>query len=362
MRGLLCLLSALALVGIVAAGGCGSEEPCGKPWDPCPVVNPDGTSNGVCWGKCVFPDGPGFFSPPLLLWMGPEESEPSCTDLMADDPDTGEPQSFVPVTFTKLRSSRPSEEFCGECNCRVTSCGLPRTVAANSLWSCAQIPEATNTPFNPPHNWNGRCTSPGTVPSSRVGSIWIGPMLESFCEPIVRHGPPSQEGPAQVAVACLGTVVDRLCPNRFDACMLNQQEAHVPPGWRYCVVAQVEGDQGCHPPAPPGERPMFSEKFLFYKRDPSDPQNCEPCGCVTTTPGRCAARVSAYADSACSDSALIGTAEVALGEGNACVPLDPGPALGSLSAEWVVKEDPHCTPVGGKPKPTVVCCLPEPEE
>ncbi|WP_437650084.1 hypothetical protein [Sorangium sp. So ce362] len=83
---------------------------------------------------------------------------------------------------------------------------------------------------------------------------------------------------------------------------------------------------------------------------------------MTTTPGRCEVRVSAYADRACSDSALIGTAEVAGGEGDACLHVEPGPALGSLSAEWEVSELPDCTPFGGAPHPITVCCLPEPEE
>ncbi|XXX73172.1 hypothetical protein WMF30_36540 [Sorangium sp. So ce134] len=358
-------MSALALAGLggaLGAAGCGDDE-CGgpEPWDRCPVVNPDGTSNGYCAGKCV-PLAAGDFSKPLLLWMGPEESEPSCEDLVANDPDTGEPESFAPVTSRRLRLLRPGEEVCGDCVCGFPHCELPQTVAANSLSSCEQTPEATNTPFNPPAEWGGGCVSPGTVPSSQVGSIWIGPVTQSLCTPSVDDVPPVPEGSPHVAVACSGRVdTGGLCPDYLDDCMVNQQEAHVPPEWRYCVVAQFTGLQDCEPPAAPGEPPVFSERFLMYKRDLSDPQNCEPCVCVTTTPGQCEARVSAYADRHCSDSALIGRAEVVLGEGDACLQFEPGPALGSFRAEWEVAKYPGCTPIGGEPHPTVVCCLPEPE-
>ncbi|WP_437950170.1 hypothetical protein WME98_04650 [Sorangium sp. So ce296] len=366
-RWLLRSLGALALAGLagtLGAGGCGDDDwpSCGQLWNPCPVVNPDGTSNGVCWGKCVPRVGLPSFSDPLLFWIGPEESEPSCEDLVADDPRTGEPQSFVPYTYARLRSVEPGQKVCGNCVCDRGACGLPRTVAANSSSSCQQTPEATNTPFNPPRNWDGRCTSPGTVPSSQVGSIWIGPISESSCEPRVQDAPPVPEGPSQVAVACLGGVIDNYCPNFVDSCMLNQQEAHVSPEWRYCTVAEEPGVRNCEAPAAPGDPPQFSDRLLFYERDFSDPRNCAPCGCVTTTPGRCDARVSAYADRACSDSALLGTAEVAGGEGDACLYVERGPALGSLSAEWEVSELPGCTPFGGEPHPRTVCCLPEPEE
>ncbi|WP_437902856.1 hypothetical protein WME95_30405 [Sorangium sp. So ce327] len=359
------LLSALALAGLAGAQGAAGcvvqEDLCGHPWDPCPVVNPDGTSNGVCWGKCV-PHVPSDFAHPMLLWMGPEESEPSCEDLVADNPFTGEPEPIAPSTFVTLRSIQPGETVCGECSCGEGDCSLPQMVAANSLSSCEQIPEATNTPFNPPPSWGGGCISPGTVPSSQVGSIWIGPVIESYCKPRVREVPPIPEGPSQVVVVCAGGVAPAFCPGPGDPCMLNQQEAHLPPGWRYCVVAQDQGVLDCHPPASPGKPPLFSERFLFYQRDLSDSKNCEPCGCASDGLNRCEARVSAYADGACSDSALIGTAEVARGAEDTCLHVEPGPALGSLSAEWVAREDPQCTPFGGQPRPRTVCCLPEPEE
>ncbi|WP_437619011.1 hypothetical protein [Sorangium sp. So ce1151] len=253
-------------------------------------------------------------------------------------------------------------KVCADCACDFARCSLPQTVAANSRSSCEQIPEAMNTPFNPHPGWGGSCLSPGTVPSSQVGSIWIGSVTRGGCKPRVHDALPVPEGPSQVGLACHGSVVDNQCPSRFTSCMLNQQETHVPPGWRYCVVAQTAGIQDCHPPAPPGEPPLFSERFLFYRGDLSDVRNCEPCACVTTKPGRCEARVSAYADSACSDSALIGTEEMVLDGEDACLQFDPGPTLGSLSAEWELREYPSCTAVGGGPHPAVVCCLPEAEE
>ncbi|AUX45282.1 hypothetical protein SOCE26_067630 [Sorangium cellulosum] len=359
-RWILRSLSALALAGLggmVTAGACiTDEEPCGKPWNLCPVVNEDGTSNGVCSGKCVMQEL-AFFSEPLLLWMGSEESEPSCEDLVFVNPETGDTESIAPTTSFLLQSAPAGEAVCPECACIGPDCVLPRMVAANSLSACEQTTAATSTPFNPPPDWRGACVSPGTVPSERVRSIWTGPATEAPCTATTFDLPPP-ETPSQIAVACRGIVAENQCPELTDLCLVHQQEANLPPGWRYCIVGSG-GDQSCYPPAPPGDSPTFSDKITLISRD-ANGADCEPCICLPGTPSRCQARVNAYADRACSEDALIGTAETSVGQGDGCLQFDAGPALGSIRAEWEVNEPGSCIPAGGEPKPTTVCCLPEP--
>ncbi len=143
-------------------------------------------------------------------------------------------------------------------------------------------------------------------------------------------------------------------------CLLDQEEANLAPGWRYCIVSQDDGDRSCHQPMPPGEPPSYSEKFTFYRRDEAGPR-CDPCICLPSVPAVCEAKVSAYSDRECSDGALIGTEEMAIGTGESCLHLRPGPALGSISAEWTLRELGVCRPKGGGPRPITVCCLPESE-
>ncbi|WP_438004064.1 hypothetical protein WME89_35220 [Sorangium sp. So ce321] len=353
-------LSALSLAGmsgVLAAGACKTgEQTCGEPWSLCPVVNDDGTSNGVCSGKCVIQEL-AFFTEPLLLWMGPEESEPSCEELVWLNPDTGDTEQIAPTTSFLLQSMPPGEELCPECACTGPDCVLPRMVEANSLSSCERTTTATYTPFDPPADWRGACVSPGTVPSEQVRSIWTGSATEAPCTPTTVDRPPP-EGPLRLAVACRGIVAESRCPGFTELCMVHQQEAHVPPGWRYCIAGNG-GDQSCYPPAEPGGAPTFSDKLTFYRRD-ADRADCQPCACLPSTPSRCEARVSAYADRACSESALIGADEVVAGEGDGCLQFDAGPSLGSMRAEWVVNEPGSCIPVGGGPRPITVCCLPDP--
>lgn len=345
-----------SLGGVLSAGACKTgDEACGEPWNLCPVVNDDGTSNGVCAGKCVIQEL-AFFTEPLLLWTGPEESEPSCEELVWINPETGRTESIAPTTSFLLQSISPGDGACPECACRGPECVLPRTAAATSLSSCERTPPATYTPFDPPANWRGACISPGTVPSEQVRSLWTGPVTEAPCTPTTLDRP-RPEGPLQMAVACRGIVAESRCPEFTDLCMVRQQEANLPPGWRYCIAGNG-GDQSCYPPAERGEAPRFSDKLTFYSRD-MDSTDCQPCACLPSSTSRCEARVSAYTDRSCGDSALIGAEEVA-GEGDGCLQFDAGPALGSIRAEWVVNEPGSCIPVGGGPRPITVCCLPEP--
>ncbi|WP_437670314.1 hypothetical protein [Sorangium sp. So ce131] len=360
---LLRVLSALSLAGLggaMGAGGCGgTERPCGwSSGDLCTITNEDGTSNGVCAGKCVAQPKSSFYGP-LLLWIGdPDEPEPACEDLVGLDLQRGDMQKIAPTRSFRLRSMLPGDDPCPQCICSVPSCYMPEIVAAHSDASCENTPAATLRPFNPPRVWQGECTSPGIVPPEQFSAIWIAPARDGSCTPSMQDGPSPPKGPAKIAVACSGAVIGNWCPLPAELCMVNQQEANVPPGWRYCMVGD-EGSHECHPPAGPGERPTFSDKLIFYEQDIE--RSCEPCVCVPTGPPReCVARVSAYSDRVCSEGALLGATRVTAGETDRCLHPENGAALGSIRADWEVNEFGLCLPAGGEPRPTTVCCLPEP--
>ncbi|WP_437303261.1 hypothetical protein [Sorangium sp. So ce388] len=354
-------LSLGGLGGALVAGGCGSAEPpCGEPWNPCLITNEDGTSNGVCGGQCVIQPMDSFYKP-MLLWIGdPDDPEPACEDLTGVNLQSHDTEEIAPTRSFRFRSLLPGDEPCPTCKCSVPYCSMPEIVAAHSDASCENTPAATLRPFNPPRNWQGECTSPGTVPAEEFSAIWIAPGPDGWCTPSTVGEPSPPKSPAKIAVACSGVVTSNRCPEIGDVCMVNQQETNVPPGWRYCMVARYDGISECYPPAGPGERLRFSDKLTFYDRDLE--RSCAPCVCVPSrTPRECVARVSAYSDRACSEGALLGTTTVTAGGAYDCLrPEEDGAALGSIRAEWDVNELGQCDPAGGEPRPTTVCCLPEP--
>ncbi|WP_437924106.1 hypothetical protein WMF37_34390 [Sorangium sp. So ce291] len=355
-------LSLGGMGGALVAGGCGSAEPpCGEAWNPCLITNEDGTSNGVCAGKCVIQPMDSFYNP-MLLWIGdPDDPEPACEDLTGFDLQSRDTEEIAPRRSFRFRSLLPGDEPCPTCSCSVPSCSMPEIVAAHSHASCENTPAATLRPFNPPRVWNGECTSPGTVPADEFSAIWIAPGPDGWCTPSTVGEPSPPKSPAKIAVACSGLVMTTWCPEIGEVCMVNQQETNVPPGWRYCMIARYDGISECYPPAGSGERPRFSDKLTFYDRNLE--RSCEPCVCLPSIePRECVARVSAYSDRACSEDALLGTTTVTAGEVDRCLrPEEEGAALGSIRAELEINQVGFCEPVGGEPRPTTVCCLPEPD-
>ncbi|WP_437619012.1 hypothetical protein [Sorangium sp. So ce1151] len=348
--------------GMAAAGGCGAGEYDCAEEVTCEIVNANGTSNGHCWGQCVYPPG-GKFGEPMLVWTGPKTLAPSCEDLTWVVPGTDEiirPSSGTPKLLG--RALPRVELHCPTCACTVPSCALPSDVTAVSLAMCGDGPAETRTPFAAPPGWDGACVSPGWGPPEQLGSLLIGSIIERPCEPVVEESPVPRDAVAgEVAIACPSRVSTTLCAQMGQTCLVYQQQNSLPEAWRQCV--SIEGlDTACEAPAAAGDPwPRFSEKLAVFSKGVEDTRACTPCTCKPPATSRCEAFMSAYMDSACSDW-LVG---ISVTTQEVCVDPGPAPMIGSLSATWIVNEPGRCTPEGGVPdgarepeEPVTICCLP----
>ncbi|XXY52077.1 hypothetical protein WME91_13125 [Sorangium sp. So ce269] len=351
---------------MAAASGCGGAGAydCAEAV-ACEIWNDDGTSNGHCWGQCVHAP-PQSFGDPVLVWTGPEALAPaSCAELVRIVPGTGERIPLGGATRTLFARAVPEPTHgCPGCACTAPACALPQTVTARSIEACGDGSAGTQTSFLPPAGWDGSCVSPGTVAAEQLGSLWIGPAIWEPCTPIVADEPPQplSGGVGEVAVGCSGVVEGALCPGEGELCMLEQQSAHLPDGWRHCTVGN--GDLGCQQPEGGADpRTIFSDKLgVFYVNLETTP-GCSPCTCEAPATSRCEALVFAWEDGACSDM-LVGI-DVNEREGT-CVDPVSGSTLSSVSATWLSNEPGTCKPTGGDPihdevvgEAKTICCLPK---
>jgi hypothetical protein len=364
VRSILTGSSLLVTGGVAVAAGCGSERDCAEDV-LCEVVNEDGTSNGHCWGQCV--RAPlGSFGAPVLVWTGPETLAPSsCDELARVVPETGERIPLVGASPEFVGRALPiAAHDCPACECMAPACALPSAVTTSALGMCGTLSGDTMTPFPPPPGWDGSCVSPGFLAPEQFTSITIG--SAQMCMPFAAGEPsrPLAAGTGNVAIACSGEVELKLCPDPSELCMLYQQQAHLPDGWRHCIVAEDDGTQECPQPGETADpRRVFSEKLsVFYDELVTTPA-CTPCACDAPATSRCEALVYAYEDRACSDLFFFVNATTSGGE--TCAVPTPSTSLGSLSATWLANEPGRCTPRGGEPfpkvthgQPKLLCCLP----
>ncbi|WP_438004065.1 hypothetical protein WME89_35225 [Sorangium sp. So ce321] len=359
-------VSLLGAGGVAAAGGggCRGEDDCVEDV-LCEVVNEDGTSNRHCWGQCVRAPM-GAFGEPVLVWTGPETLAPSsCDDLVRVIPETGESLPLVGASPVFVGRALPiADHDCPACDCMAPGCALPSGVTARSRAMCGELSGDTMTPFPSPPGWDGSCVSPGFLAPEQFGSLTIAPV--QMCVPFAASEPsrPLAAGTGNIAIACSGHVELKLCPDPSDLCMLYQQQAHLPDGWRHCVVADDDGTMECpHPGETEDPRRVFSEKLSVFYDDLVAAPACTPCGCDAPTTNGCEALLYAYEDRACSD--ILFFIDVHAIDEEACVVPEPSSSLGSLSATWLANDPERCTPRGGEPftevkhgQPKILCCLP----
>ncbi|WP_437670316.1 hypothetical protein [Sorangium sp. So ce131] len=351
---------------MTAGSGCGGagEYDCAEEVK-CEIRNDDGTSNGHCWGQCVHAphDSFGF---PMLVWTGPEVLAPSsCADLVRVVPGTGERIPFGGATVTFFARTVPEPTHsCPTCACTAPACALPRTVTAMSMEACREDSVGTQTSLLLPAGWDGSCLSPGTVPSEQLGWLSIDPAIWEPCVPIVADEPPRplSADTGDIAIGCSGPLALGLCPGGAELCMLDQQPAHLPDGWRHCIVG--EGELDCQQPEGVADpRKIFSDRLgVFYEGLVTAPV-CTPCTCMAPETSRCEALLYTWKDAACSDMLVgIGVNE----REGVCVDPVSGSTLASVSATWLSNEPGTCTPTPGEPtnvpvdgKAKTVCCLPK---
>jgi hypothetical protein len=185
--------------------------------------------------------------------------------------------------------------------------------------------------------------------------------LESLPRP---RRSPRRPGGGQIAVVCEGAVSKDACPADDEVCMVGAER--LAPGFRHCIVSEMEGDYAECPSSDGAARRTFSERFTFWLVR-HDGRACTPCACTQTAPSTCEAIVSTFEDEACEElvaSAAIGAAAASPAD-RVCHDAQPQTALGSMRAAWRVNAPGSCVPSGGELVGELVlerrtlCCLPE---
>ncbi|XXY45572.1 hypothetical protein WME91_36775 [Sorangium sp. So ce269] len=359
------VLAALASVSgaaVAVASGCGAID--GYDCDEyleCDVINEDGTSNGGCEGTCV-PAGPYGFQPGVYLvgvQTGLEDLK--CVDalLWTQELDLQEREKMSPPPHGAFYIAPGSHPGCEPCACTAPACVFPAGLTVSSGWMCDDSPGVTLTPFDAPAGWDGACVAPGAIGAEAFGSFRIAPATARACEvvasPVPRDGDARAGG--QAVTTCHAERGDH-CPNSAHTCVIGAAELR--PGWRRCLLSEDDEDVAC-PPSAETAGLRFSEKLTFWA-EVEDSRACAPCSCTETAPSACEALVSTFEDGACRDP----VAAAVVAENGVCHDAEPGSALGSLRAAWLVHAPGSCAPSGGElvgelslNKKVTACCLPE---
>ncbi|WP_437578076.1 hypothetical protein [Sorangium sp. So ce887] len=354
---ILAALAGMSSAAVAVASGCGVTDGYGcHELLACDIITENGTNNEACMGTCVDADVPDFEERPRIVWIGPASEQPSCKDAVVAE--EGQGAVFAEHELFVAEPERPFR--CDPCACTDPACVLPAGLTVTSGWMCDDGPGETVTPFRAPPGWDGACVAPRAVAPDAFGSFEIAPVTERPCEvapvSVPRDGDLPDE--RQIAVVCKGGSEPGVCPDANDWCMIGA--SLLKPGFRRCIVSEMEGDYAKCPSGEGAAGRTFSERFSFWKVL-DDSRDCTPCACTETAPSTCEALVSTFEDDACGD--LVAAAVVA--ENGVCHDAEPGSTLGSLRAEWRVNAPGSCASSGGELVGDVVlarrtlCCMPE---
>jgi hypothetical protein len=294
----------------------------------------------TCPGVCV-PLPEADWNAPALVWVGAEADAPPCSAV------AGAPGEY----YTGYGD--PDGPPCGACKCEKPSgsCKLPATMTAAAA-SCAEDGSAvTHTSFDPPQSWDGTCTSSNAIPGVKlcggapcVQSVTIAPLMltQGGCLPV--EPPNNQPPPAWKTFvrACVRDSFPPSCSVEIGVC------APRPPSqaFRICTLRRGDADKLDCPST-------YPDRSVFYDGPVPD---CSPCACGVPSPSSCNGSISFFQDGACGTPPLQ-TINVNA-KGPKCTDVLPGSALASKVASELSYSGGYCTPSGGVPLATVICCIP----
>jgi hypothetical protein len=304
----------------------------------------------VCPWACTPTGGAGFDPFPSYVWFG-EESD------VAPPPLEGLPWS----SWVDVDLKAPP---CPPCSCiaptnSTDGCVLPTVWSVESK-VCQELSPPTVTPFEPPANWAGSCTSTNPIAEGVMcngepcaKSLVVQPPAIAPC---VADPPMPPEG-EPVGPPARKRVIEFVSASTGQPCGLTSNCIAPPPtNYKLCLVAN---DINVAVSCPPG----WTDQHVGW-RDVIDMRVCSPCTCGPPEGASCDVRASVYADDACTD----GRGDLVLlssNEGAKCVDLSVGTALGSKTAEILSYQAGTCAPSTSEligdvklERPVTYCCVP----
>jgi hypothetical protein len=257
--------------------------------------------------------------------------------------------------------------------CAPCACSTPRSICGSApQWtissrSCGDFDNGVKWNFDPPPDWDGKCTSEKSLPAGKtcgadgycVKSITISPplleQLDTTCAPYV-DGPKDLPVPRLldgVSMPPVGRVcIDKLSLDKLTTCGVkgDDQCVALPGPGPACVARQ--GDHVC--PA------AWPKRSIFYQ-DVKDHRSCSECSCGPVEGATCKRRYSLYTDDACATEFGSWVSEDT--DLPQCLWLIDGMAVGSKTLETVEHNLGACQPTGGevigdveRKDPFTVCC------
>jgi hypothetical protein len=303
-----------------------------------------GPPAAVCPWACTPTAGGGFDSLPSYVWF---EKEGNPQPLPLDGlPST----SWLDVEFDELT--------CPTCSCVAPTnpsdgCVMPTVWSVEST-VCQDPSSPTVTPFDPPLNWDGSCTSTNPIAAGLlcegepcVKSLVVQPPTIAPC----LAAPPEGQTPAPPRAR---KVIEYSTATIGQSCGATSN-CIAPPkaGYNLCLIARSDD---AVEPCPEG----WPDRYEGW-RDVADTRACMPCTCGSPEGALCIARVEVYADDVCMSEAA--SLLVSSDEEAKCIDLLVGTALGSKSAEILSYQTGACLPstseivgVAETKRPVTFCC------
>lgn len=303
----------------------------------------------VCPWACTPTGGAGFGPFPSYVWFGEETDQP--------------PPPLGAWKWTSWVDVKLKVPTCPTCSCVAPTnsnegCVLPTVWNVESK-ACQELSSPSVTPFDPPMNWTGSCTSTNPIAE---GLMCEGePCVESF----VLQPPTIAQCVAASVMPPDGQPVDFLDHTRVieyvsssngPSCSSTSNCIAPPPtGYNLCLVAnEVEVALPC----PEG----WTDRRTGW-REVTNTRTCSACTCGAPEGASCTVRASVYANDACTDER--GNMMLTSTDAAQCIDLAVGTALGSKTAEVLAYQPGTCAPSTSEvlgevtfAHPVTYCCVP----
>lgn len=297
-----------------------------------------------CSGTCV-PNEPNGFDDPQPVYFGSKTGQ-----YLTCPKELGE---FGGMQYFGLNIPSPG---CPSCVCGSIkgSCFPPTTITARA-GTCDELQPAM-VDFSGPQNWDGSCTNVNALPAGAECPLASGvlcaqsidstnlPPPTQGCEPIPVPVPKAtNDRPwwSNFVLSCSSSAMLETCENAASTTCLPALPPNEP-GWRYCVRAQMPGEQIC----PVGWGAKFTKQMLAYENY-IDTRTCTECECHPSG-GACYGTLRVYTDDSCSSNELFSTT-LSSDMTNCENLLPPGETLGSKEFTDVMYMPGKCEPTGGMP-------------
>lgn len=303
----------------------------------------------VCPWACTPVGGAGFDPFPSYVWFG-IETDPS-------------PPPLEGLKWTSWVDVKLKEPTCPTCSCIAPTnwsvgCVFPTVWNVESK-TCQELSSPSVTPFDPPLNWAGSCTSTNPITEGLmcggepcVKSLVLQPPTVAPC---VAESVMSPDGQPVDAIEH-ERVIEYVSASKGQSCGSTSNCIAPPPtGYKLCLVAnEVEVALPC----PEG----WTDRRTGW-RVVTNTRTCSACTCGAPEGASCTVRASVYADDACNDER--GNMVLVSTGADQCIDLAVGTAVGSKAAEVLSYQPGACAPSTSEllgevtfEHPVTYCCVP----